>query len=171
VCSVVKIGTQRKKFTSPITTSNRLNRTLMPMHPRTTRGCPLVILKAKNYKLFINNVNSPGFMKPSMFNAEGITLTTDAVTCQRRSGTTVVKNGKIKFCCFAVKFWSGSTDIHDCVFSVDAPAHWEACTFISVFLKDLEKHDVISLVNSFYISGRPFPFNTINTIHHKFGKI
>jgi hypothetical protein len=110
-------------------------------------------------------------MKPSMFNAEGITLTTDAVTCQRRSGTTVVKNGKIKFCCFAVKFWSGSTDIHDCVFSVDAPAHWEACTFISVFLKDLEKHDVISLVNSFYISGRPFPFNTINTIHHKFGKI
>jgi hypothetical protein len=79
----------------------------MPMHPSTTRGCPLVILKAKIYKLFINNVNSPGFMKPSMFNAEGITLTTDAV----------------------------STDIHDCVFLVDAPAHWEACTFISVFFK------------------------------------
>ena len=145
MCSVVKIGTQRKKFTSPITTSNRLNRTLMPMHPRTTRGRPLVLLKSKNYKLFINNVDSPGFMKPSMFNAEGITLTTDAV----------------------------STDIHDCVYSVDvhAPAHWEASTFISVFLKDLEKHEVISLVNSYYISGRPFPFNTINTIHHKFGKI
>jgi hypothetical protein len=97
VCSVVKIGTQRKKITSPITTSNRLNRTLMPMHPRTTHGCPLVLLKSKNYKLFINNVNSPGFMKPSMFNAEGIRLTTDAVTCQRRSGTTVVKVGKKSF--------------------------------------------------------------------------
>jgi hypothetical protein len=126
VCSVVKIGTQRIKFTLPITTSNRLNRTLMSMHPRTTHGHPLVLLKAKNYKLFINNVNSPGFIKPSMFNADEIRLTTDAVTCQCQSGTTVVEVGKIKFCCFAIKFWSGSTGIHDCVYSVDvhAPAHW-----------------------------------------------
>ena len=36
-------------------------------------------------------------MKPSMFNAEGIRLITDAVTCQRRSGTTVVEVGNIKF--------------------------------------------------------------------------
>ena len=44
-------------------------------------------------------------------------------------------------------------------------------TFLSIFLKDLEKHEVISFINSDYIAGKPFPFNTINIIHHNFLKI
>jgi hypothetical protein len=145
----------------------------MPMHPRTTRGRPLILLNAKKYNLFINNVNSPGFLKPSMFNTERATLTTDAVTCQRRSGPPCIEVENVKFCCFAIKFWDGRTDNHGWVCSVDihAPAHWEPCTFLLIFLKDLEKHEVISLINSYYIAGKPFPFNTINTIHHNFLKI
>jgi hypothetical protein len=141
----------------------------MPMHPRTTCGRPLVLLKAKKYNLFINNVNSPGFLKPSMFNTERATLTMDAVTCQHQSGPEVEN---IEFCCFAIKFWDGRTDNHGCVYSVDVHApHWESCTFSSIFLKDVEKHEVISLIKSYYIAGKPFPFNTINTIHHNFLKI
>jgi hypothetical protein len=60
------------------------------MHPRTTRGCPLVILKEKKYKLFINDVNSPGFLKTSR-------LKMDAVTCQHQSGTTCIKVENISF--------------------------------------------------------------------------
>ncbi len=140
------------------------------MHPRNTRGCPLLLLRPRGYKLFINNVNSPGFLRPSLFGTGGAALRTDAVTCQCAHGNNIIKVDNLEFRCFIIKFWDGKSNEPGSIFSVvvHAPAHWEASRFLDMFLKDLSKHEVISLINSYYLSGKPFPWNTINTLHHSF---
>jgi hypothetical protein len=51
---------------------------------------------------------------------------------------------------------------------VHAPSCWSSKFFLELFLKDLGKHGIISLVNTYYINGCEYRFNTINTLHHLF---
>ena len=143
------------------------------MHPRRTRSRPLVLLNPKGYILFLNNINSLGFLRPSLFNGGGASYWTDAVTCQCAREIKPVKVNKIQFQCFIVEFWDGKSNQTSSVASVQvhAPAHWNADKFLEVFVKDLRKHNVISLINSYYVSGEAYPFNTINTIHHRFNRL
>jgi hypothetical protein len=46
-----------------------------------------------------------------------------------------------------------------------APSCWSSKLFLDFFLHDLAKLDIISLVNTYFINGCEYPFNTINTMH------
>jgi hypothetical protein len=143
------------------------------MHPRHTRSRPLILLNPKGYYLFVNNINSPGYLRPSLFNAGQTSYWTDAVTCQCIHGVKAVKANKFLLQCFIVEFWDGKSKQSRPVASVQvhAPAHWSADLFLEVFVNDLIKHNVISLNNFYYVSGEAYPFNAINTIHHRFNRL
>jgi hypothetical protein len=51
---------------------------------------------------------------------------------------------------------------------VHAPSSWTPVIFLDVFERNLQKHEVISLLNSYYIDSVPIQFNTINTMHRHF---
>jgi hypothetical protein len=67
--------------------TTKISISLSPMHPRSTRNHPLMLLKQKN-RLFSNNISSPGFLCPSLFKAEATRkqpVYIDAVSCQSPS--------------------------------------------------------------------------------------
>ena len=120
-------------------------------------------------------------MRPSLFKGSGVVLGADAVSCyikrdkkSKVEGSAAAASGDewpLKFCCFVVEFWAEEETKVGSIFTVEiqGPSHWSADRFLEVFLDDFENHKpVISLINSYYINGIGIPFNTINTMHHKF---
>ena len=149
------------------------------MHPRGTRNRPLRILRKRGYQFFSNNINSPGFLRRSMFNIDATTMNNstsiwvDAVSCHilsKKSVNVVIGKRQKAFYCFLVQFWWEKESKTNPVLSVEvhAPSSWTPQIFLDVFEENLEKHGVISLINSYYIDREPLKYNTINTMHHKF---
>jgi hypothetical protein len=139
------------------------------MHPRHTRNRPLVLLQKPGYRLFTNNIDSPGLLKLSLFDKSKKALWTNAVTCYHIIGHEVAVNGTM-FGTFMVEFWDENIKQVGSIISVEvyAPSTWSASYFLDVLVEDLKAHNVISLINTCFIEGCAVPFNTINTIHHKF---
>ena len=141
------------------------------MHPRQTRSRPLVLLRYPGYKLFINNINSPGLFRLSSFYTSNSPLWTDAVTCccKKQNCSETVNGVELKP--FLVEFWLEHEAQIGSVVAIEvyAPMCWSTRFFLDVLSKDLEKHRIISLVNTYFINGHEYPCNTINTMHYKFG--
>jgi hypothetical protein len=141
------------------------------MHPRSTRNRPLLLLK-RQYRLFPNNICSPGFLRPSLFKTETPStcpLYIDAVSCHCNFGEKQVHGG-IRFQTFLVSLWLQAAVDPGPMLSVTihAPFHWQPNFLLEVFEEDLRSHEVVSLLNSYYANGKEIHFNTINTIHHQF---
>jgi hypothetical protein len=143
------------------------------MHPRRTRNRPLLILKKSGYQLFCNT-GSPGFLRPSLFSIDHVTMWADAVSClvipDKLAITIMIGTKQAIFCCFMVQFWSELTQHPNPVLLVDihAPSHWSPQDFLDVFDLDLRHHNTISVIRSYYLKGVPCFSTTINTIHHRF---
>lgn len=141
------------------------------MHPRQTRSRPLVLLKYPGYKLFLNNINSPGLFRFSSLLPNNVPpLSTDAVTCCCQKPIRFERINGMVLKPFFVEFWHELKAPFGPVAAVEvhAPSCWSSKFFLELFLKDLGKHGIISLVNTYYINGCEYPFNTINTLHHLF---
>jgi hypothetical protein len=144
------------------------------MHPRSTRNRPLLVLP-KSYRLFSNNISSPGFLRPSFFRTLSAAkdgnpiIFVNAVSCKVKSKKEETWHG-IKLRRFNVEFWSSLSDNPKPIISimVDTPSHWNTMMFLKMFERDLGNHSVISLLNGYYIDGNAFHLNTINTLHHYF---
>jgi len=141
------------------------------MHPRSTRTRPLLQLK-RRYRLFPNNILSPGFLRPSLFRlatpSQNV-IFIDAVSCHIFHDHHVVQHD-ISFQCFVFNFWLGAAVELEPIVSVlvHALSSWSPQYFLRVFQEDLMSHEVISLLNSYYINGKEYYFHTINTVHHRF---
>ena len=141
------------------------------MHPQQTRSRPLVLLKYPGYKLFINNINSPGLFRfSSLLLKNDPPLSADAVTCCCMKPDRFERINGMVLKPFIVEFWLELKAPFGSVaaVAVHAPSSWSSKFFLELFLKDLGKHVIISLLNTYYINGCEYPFNTINTLHHLF---
>jgi len=54
-------------------------------HPRGTRNRPLRVLWQSGYQLFNNNINSPGFLRKSLFQVQSLSdsVWVDAISCHK----------------------------------------------------------------------------------------
>lgn len=145
------------------------------VHPRATRNRPLRVLRPSGYELFCNNINSPGFLRRSLFQIKSPSdsVWVDAISCYKvlNASCTLQMDGKErKFHCFLVQFWQEKTVTGEPIVSLEvhAPSSWTPVMFLDTFENNLEKHEIISLLNCYYISSMPVNFNTINTMHHSF---
>ena len=145
------------------------------VHSRGTRNRPLRVLRPSGYELFCNNINSPGFLQKSLFEMKSPSdsIWVDAISCHEMANTssTVQIKGKEKvFKCFLVQFWHQEKAAAEALVSVQvhAPSSWTPVIFLDVFERNLQKHEVISLLNCYYIDSEPVHFNTINTMHQAF---
>jgi hypothetical protein len=139
------------------------------MHPRCTRNRPLILLPNSLYNVFVNNIDSPGFMKWSYLTNDKSPIQADAMSCHYVVGHETEVNG-LHLGCFHVEFRLEEKKDSGPVASVvvHVPAQWTADLFLAMFLKNLKDHTFISLINSYYLDGQPFAFNKINTIHYLF---
>jgi hypothetical protein len=138
------------------------------MRHQQTQSRPLVLLKYPGYNLFIYNINSPGLLRlSSLFLNNEPQLWTNAVTCCCKKPNCVERiNGMISKP-FFVEFWQERKAPCGSIAAVEvlAPSCWSSKLFLDFFLHDLAKLDIISLVNTYFINGCEYPFNTINTMH------
>lgn len=144
-------------------------------HPRGTRNRPLRVLRQSGYQLFYNNINSPGFLRKSLFQvqSQSDSVWVDAISCHKVPNTSCILqlNGTERvFHRFLVQFWHEKTATVEPIVSLEvyAPSLWTPVIFLDTFERNLKKHDIISLLNSYYINSDPVTFNTINTMHHEF---
>jgi hypothetical protein len=144
-------------------------------HPRGTRNRPLQVLQQSGYQLFNNNINSPGFLRKSLFQvqSQSDSVWVDAISCHKVPNTLWILqlNGRERiFHCFLVQFWHEKMATMEPIVSLEVrtPSLWTPVIFLDTFERNLQKHDIISLLNSYYINSDPVTFNTINTMHHEF---
>lgn len=154
------------------------------MHPRKTRSRPLLLLEYPGYKIFINNICSPlvySLSKYDSYTKAGLKILsnasttkepiwTDAVSCcYRRTDCYERLNGNV-FKPFLVEFWLETLQQCCSVVAVEVfvPSGWTVSYFLEVFTVDLRKHSIVTVVNTYFIDGKKYPFNMINTIHHSF---
>jgi hypothetical protein len=151
------------------------------MLPRRTRNRPIMPLGSAGSRIFINNIDSPGFVRPllcSILSPENkknnISLWADYLSCFAMPWKSVKKHGGISFdmICFLVEFWDEKKEAVGSVLSVEVycPSHWTATYLLEIIVGSVEKNKVISIINTYQINGTDVPFNTINTIHHMFKK-
>ncbi len=125
------------------------------MHPRQTRSRPLVLLKYPGYKLFLNNINSPGLFRFSSLLPNNVPpLSTDAVTCCCQKPIRFERINGMVLKPFFVEFWHELKAPFGPVAAVEvhAPSCWSSKFLLELFLKDLGKHGIISLVNTYLLS-------------------
>ena len=151
------------------------------MLPRRTRNRPVMPLGSSGSHIFINNIDSPGFVRPllsSIFSPanskRNISLWADYLSCFAMPWKLVKKHDGINFdlICFLVEFWEEQREAPGSVLSVEVycPSHWTANHLLQLIVESFEKKNVISIINTYQINGTDVPFNTINTIHHMFKK-
>jgi hypothetical protein len=97
----------------------------------------------------------------------------DAISCHKVPNTLCILqlNGRERiFHCFLVQFWHEKMVTVEPIVSLEvhAPSLWMPVIFLDTFERNLQKHDIISLLNSYNINSDPVTFNTINTMHHEF---
>ena len=148
------------------------------MHPRATRNRPPIFLGLAGCHIYVNNINSPGFIRP-LLNAvmeeryqPPHKLFADAISCFEMPWKNVINHGGsgLDLVCFLVEFWNGKDDKSCSVISVEvfAPSHWK-CTLLLEYLENsIGKTRTVSIINTYQINGVDFPFNTINQLHYKF---
>ncbi len=149
------------------------------MLPRRTRNRPIMYLGGVGYHVFINNINSPGFVRPLLSSIlsptnekNNMSVWADYLSCFAMPWKSVKKHGGIHFdmVCFLVEFWDEKREEPGSVLSVEVycPSHWTAEYLLQVLEESFKQNNVISIINTYQINGTDFPFNTINAIHHKF---
>ena len=150
------------------------------MHPRITRSRPVIYLGRTGCNIIVNNINSPGFLKPLLKaiasrneDEASDVLWADALSCvkipwkasEKRQGSA------LELLCFLVEFWDEKEHKPGAVLSVEvyAPSHWSAQMLLNVVEMSIKKNKGrISVLNTYHLGGIDFPFNTLNTIHHEF---
>jgi hypothetical protein len=99
----------------------------------TTRNRPLIFLGPAGCHIYVNNINSPGFIRPLLNDImEGNhqlphKLFADAISCFEMPRKYVINHGGsgLDLVCFLVEFWNGKDDKSWSVISVEvfAPSH------------------------------------------------
>ncbi len=151
------------------------------MLPRITRTRPVLLLGDTCCHIFINNVNSPGFIRPLVTAIVSINdggeltnnyLIADAISCFKNSWKQIKNYGNtgIDLVSFSVEFWDEKDQNPNSLLSVEvyAPSQWTANLFLEVLQTTMGKRNTISILNTYQIKGVDFPFNTINTLHYRF---
>jgi hypothetical protein len=149
------------------------------MLPRRTHNHPIMYLGSDGYHVFINNINSPGFVRPLLSSILSPTnekkkksVWADYLLCFAMPWKSAIKHRGTPFdmVCFLVEFWDEQKEDPGSVLSVEVycASHWTAEYLLQVLEKSFKKNHVISIINTCQINGTDFPFNTINAIHHKF---
>ena len=131
---------------------------LTTMHPCRTRNCPLLVLQQLGYHLFCN-IGSPGFLRASLFHIDYDEMWIDAGSCSVMKDvpaiTIMVGTKQAMFSCFMVKFWSGRDQYPNPVLSVEIHAlySWSPQDFLDVFDREVQYHNTIAVIRSYYLRG------------------
>ncbi len=149
------------------------------MLPRRTRNRPMKPLGSCGSPIYVNNMDSPGFVRPLLSciispenTKSNISLWADHLSCFAMPWKSIKKHGGISFdmICFLVEFWDEQEETPGSVLSVEVycPSHWTANLLLSVIVESFETNHVISIINTYRLNGTDIPLNTINAIHHMF---
>ena len=160
------------------------------MHPRVTRHRPLIYIGMKGCQVFadLGGSGSPFSVRPILavlfpetYQSRLSSFWVDAVSCYKILPKKTIKFPSAAVSCagssfslnldwFIVEFWDGANSSADASLSIGvyAPSHWTANYFLVVLEENAKKHGAVSISNSYTINGIDFPFNIINTMHHKF---
>jgi hypothetical protein len=74
--------------------------------------------------------------------------------------------------CFIIDFWDENQLTSNSSISVEvyAPLDWDPDYFLKILDDSIQQNTIVYIFNTYCINGIDFPFNTLNTIHHKFKK-